>query len=103
MGNLRAKSWGYRHGTRNKFSKRYKTKGIPGTSRYLTTFKRGDYVDVALQSGLVDAMPISVSGFPGSSDPLLIVQVRQVRIRPVGERGPSLHTVAAGILHALRF
>ena len=59
MGNLRAKSWGYRHGTRNKYSKHYKTKGVPAASRYLTTFKRGDYVDVVVDSSIQKGMPYS--------------------------------------------
>eukprot|EP00450_Noctiluca_scintillans_P038177 CAMPEP_0194479688 /NCGR_PEP_ID=MMETSP0253-20130528/2731_1 /TAXON_ID=2966 /ORGANISM="Noctiluca scintillans" /LENGTH=57 /DNA_ID=CAMNT_0039318955 /DNA_START=25 /DNA_END=194 /DNA_ORIENTATION=+ len=57
MGNLRAKPWGYRHGTRNKFSKAYKTKGLPGTSRYLVKFRRGDYVDIVVDPSVQKGMP----------------------------------------------
>uniref|UniRef100_A0A7S0ZSI2 60S ribosomal protein L21 n=1 Tax=Noctiluca scintillans TaxID=2966 RepID=A0A7S0ZSI2_NOCSC len=59
MGNLRAKPWGYRHGTRNKFSKAYKTKGLPGTSRYLVKFRRGDYVDIVVDPSVQKGMPYS--------------------------------------------
>ena len=37
-------SFGKRARTRDKFSKAFKTKGMPGLSRYLATYKRGDYV-----------------------------------------------------------
>merc|ERR1712032_196740 len=50
---------GFRHGTRNKFSKAYKTKGLPGVSRYLTNFKRGDYVDIVVDSSVQKGMPYS--------------------------------------------
>merc|ERR1712183_380705 len=57
MGNTRTKPWGYRHGTRNKFSKKHKCKGMPGVSRYLPVFKRGDYVDIVVDASIQKGMP----------------------------------------------
>eukprot|EP00971_Amphidinium_carterae_P169386 3356138-Amphidinium_carterae.1 len=34
MGNTRTKPWGYRHGTRNKFAKKYRTHGMPAFAKY---------------------------------------------------------------------
>ena len=48
---------GFRGRTRNKFSKAYKTKGLPGISTYLTPFKRGDYVDIKVDSSVQKGMP----------------------------------------------
>mmetsp|Transcript_124227 Transcript_124227/g.351707 ORF Transcript_124227/g.351707 Transcript_124227/m.351707 type:complete len:166 (-) Transcript_124227:74-571(-) len=59
MGATRVISKGYRHGTRNMFSKKYRTKGEPGVSRYLVNFKRGDYVDVVVDSSIQKGMPYS--------------------------------------------
>jgi ribosomal protein L21E len=56
-GNTRVISKGYRHNTRNMFSKKYRTKGEPGCSRYLVNFKRGDYVDVVVDSSIQKGMP----------------------------------------------
>merc|ERR1712050_613162 len=36
-----------------------KTKGMPGASRYLTQFKRGDYVDIVVDSSIQKGMPYS--------------------------------------------
>ncbi|CAE8672641.1 unnamed protein product, partial [Polarella glacialis] len=55
----RAALEGYRHGTRDKYSKKYRTKGLPGLSRYLTTFKRGDYVDIVADSSVQKGLPYS--------------------------------------------
>ena len=48
-------SFGLRARTRDKFSKAFKTKGMPGLSTYLAPFKVGDYVDIkanaAIQKG----------------------------------------------------
>eukprot|EP00448_Togula_jolla_P002869 CAMPEP_0170618034 /NCGR_PEP_ID=MMETSP0224-20130122/26742_1 /TAXON_ID=285029 /ORGANISM="Togula jolla, Strain CCCM 725" /LENGTH=81 /DNA_ID=CAMNT_0010943979 /DNA_START=37 /DNA_END=278 /DNA_ORIENTATION=+ len=57
MGNTRTNPRGYRHGTRQKFSKKYRTKGMPGVSRYLTPFKRGDFVDIVVDSSVQKGMP----------------------------------------------
>ena len=59
MGKLHTISKGYRKGTRNKFSKAYRTKGMPGVSRYLTVFRRGDYVDVVVDPSIQKGMPFS--------------------------------------------
>mmetsp|Transcript_147779 Transcript_147779/g.411540 ORF Transcript_147779/g.411540 Transcript_147779/m.411540 type:complete len:166 (-) Transcript_147779:96-593(-) len=59
MGKLHTISKGYRHGTRDKYSKKYRTKGLPGVSRYLSTFKRGDYVDIVVDSSVQKGMPYS--------------------------------------------
>mmetsp|Transcript_39617 Transcript_39617/g.84643 ORF Transcript_39617/g.84643 Transcript_39617/m.84643 type:complete len:166 (-) Transcript_39617:60-557(-) len=59
MGKLHTISRGYRHGTRNKFAKKFRSKGKPGTSRYLTTFKRGDYVDIVVDPSIQKGMPHS--------------------------------------------
>merc|ERR1711904_295839 len=48
---------GYRHGTRNKFSKKHKSKGMPGVSRYLPVFRRGDYVDIVVDASIQKGMP----------------------------------------------
>ena len=37
---------GRRRGTRYMFSKPYRKKGTIGLTRYLTVYKRGDYVDI---------------------------------------------------------
>uniref|UniRef100_A0A7S4T813 60S ribosomal protein L21 n=1 Tax=Alexandrium monilatum TaxID=311494 RepID=A0A7S4T813_9DINO len=59
MGKLHTISKGYRHGTRDKYAKKYRSKGLPGVSRYLTTFKRGDYVDIVVDSSVQKGMPYS--------------------------------------------
>jgi len=59
MGKLHTISKGYRHGTRNKFAKKYRCKGLPGVSRYLATFKRGDYVDIVVDGSVQKGMPYS--------------------------------------------
>merc|ERR1712060_696849 len=33
--------------------------GMPGTSRYMATFKRGDYVDIVVDSSVQSGMPFS--------------------------------------------
>mmetsp|Transcript_3721 Transcript_3721/g.8135 ORF Transcript_3721/g.8135 Transcript_3721/m.8135 type:complete len:166 (+) Transcript_3721:77-574(+) len=57
MGNTRTKPWGYRHGTRDKFSKKYRTKGMPGLAKYLPVFKKGDYVDIVVDPSIQKGMP----------------------------------------------
>eukprot|EP00928_Gymnodinium_smaydae_P023270 TRINITY_DN1926_c0_g2_i1.p3 TRINITY_DN1926_c0_g2~~TRINITY_DN1926_c0_g2_i1.p3 ORF type:complete len:166 (-),score=56.17 TRINITY_DN1926_c0_g2_i1:256-753(-) len=59
MGATRTNSRGFRHGTRNKFSKAYRTKGMPGVSRYLAVFRRGDYVDIVVDASVQKGMPYS--------------------------------------------
>merc|ERR1719229_2054786 len=52
-------SYGKRAHTRNKFSKAYKTKGMPRLARHLTVFKRGDFVDVKADPSIQKGMPFS--------------------------------------------
>ena len=49
--------YGLRSKTRNKFSKSFRTKGMPNLTRYLTTFKKGDYVDIIADSSIHKGMP----------------------------------------------
>ena len=37
----------------------WRTKGMPGLSRYLTIFRRGDYVDIVVDSSIQKGMPYS--------------------------------------------
>ena len=50
-------SFGYRGQTRTLFKKAFKTKGHCNTSTYLRTFKRGDYVDIKVDSSVHKGMP----------------------------------------------
>ena len=50
-------SFGYRAGTRRLFKKKFGTKGRCHTTTYLRTFKRGDYVDIAVDSSIHKGMP----------------------------------------------
>merc|ERR1711924_200392 len=40
-----------------KFSKKHKCKGMPGVSRYLPVFRRGDYVDIVVDASIQKGMP----------------------------------------------
>ena len=50
-------SYGYRRSTRKKFAKAYKTKGHTRISRYLTTYKVGEYVDIMVDGSEHKGMP----------------------------------------------
>eukprot|EP01034_Spumella_vulgaris_P036789 gene36789-45388_t len=50
-------SFGYRARTRTLFKKAFKTKGRCPTTTYLRTFKRGDYVDIKVDSSIHKGMP----------------------------------------------
>eukprot|EP01039_Chlorochromonas_danica_P004242 gene4242-4661_t len=50
-------SFGYRAATRTLFKKAYKTKGAPHTKVFLRNFKRGDYVDIKVDSSVHKGMP----------------------------------------------
>ncbi|CAE7681308.1 RPL21 [Symbiodinium microadriaticum] len=50
-------SFGYRGRTRHLFKKDFKTKGRPNTTTFLRTFKRGDYVDIKVDSSVHKGMP----------------------------------------------
>jgi large subunit ribosomal protein L21e len=49
--------FGLRSKTRQKFSKAFGTRGVPSVSRYLTIFKKGDYVDVYADASIHKGMP----------------------------------------------
>merc|ERR1712221_27838 len=48
---------GYRRGTRDMFSRKYKTKGVEHLSTYLTTYKMGDIVDIKGNGAFQKGMP----------------------------------------------
>lgn len=50
-------SFGFRARTRDKFAKAFRTRGVAGLSRYLTPLKRGDYVDIKVDSSQHKGMP----------------------------------------------
>jgi len=50
-------SFGYRAATRTLFKKAFKTKGRPHTQVLLRPFKRGDYVDIKVDSSVHKGMP----------------------------------------------
>ena len=50
-------SFGYRAQTRTLFKKAYKTNGRCHTKTMLTTFKRGDYVDIKVDPSIHKGMP----------------------------------------------
>jgi len=53
------RSKGYRRDTRGKFKKDFKQAKIPLTSTILNQYKRGDYVDIAVDSSIHKGMPHS--------------------------------------------
>merc|ERR1712216_206252 len=53
-------SYGYRAGTRDLFTKKYKKRGMPNLTRYLTTFKAGDYVNVVGDPAIQKSLPHKV-------------------------------------------
>mmetsp|Transcript_42169 Transcript_42169/g.83845 ORF Transcript_42169/g.83845 Transcript_42169/m.83845 type:complete len:161 (+) Transcript_42169:50-532(+) len=50
-------SFGYRAATRTLFKKAFKTNGRCHTTTYLRNFKRGDYVDIKVDSSIHKGMP----------------------------------------------
>eukprot|EP00607_Mallomonas_marina_P007697 CAMPEP_0182416408 /NCGR_PEP_ID=MMETSP1167-20130531/696_1 /TAXON_ID=2988 /ORGANISM="Mallomonas Sp, Strain CCMP3275" /LENGTH=160 /DNA_ID=CAMNT_0024589135 /DNA_START=18 /DNA_END=500 /DNA_ORIENTATION=+ len=50
-------SFGYRAATRTLFKKKFKTKGRCHSTTYLRTLKRGDYVDIKVDSSQHKGMP----------------------------------------------
>ena len=50
-------SKGYRAGTRSKFSKAFRRHGAIRMSNYLTTFKKGEYVDIKVDGAIHKGMP----------------------------------------------
>eukprot|EP01062_Namystynia_karyoxenos_P010957 TRINITY_DN13920_c0_g1_i2.p2 TRINITY_DN13920_c0_g1~~TRINITY_DN13920_c0_g1_i2.p2 ORF type:complete len:166 (+),score=72.28 TRINITY_DN13920_c0_g1_i2:2-499(+) len=51
------KGYGYRSKTRDLFSKRFKTRGMPNQTRYLTNFKCGDVVNVIGDPAIHKSLP----------------------------------------------
>ncbi|KAM0676579.1 hypothetical protein BDAP_002875 [Binucleata daphniae] len=51
------KSHGFRSGTRKKFKKQIRHKGMPNISTYLQNYKIGDYVDIYVNSAVNKSMP----------------------------------------------
>eukprot|EP01065_Artemidia_motanka_P011753 TRINITY_DN163_c0_g1_i2.p2 TRINITY_DN163_c0_g1~~TRINITY_DN163_c0_g1_i2.p2 ORF type:complete len:166 (+),score=68.84 TRINITY_DN163_c0_g1_i2:109-606(+) len=51
------KGYGYRSKTRDLLAKKYKTKGMPNLTRYLTNYKVGDYVNVVGDSAIHKSLP----------------------------------------------
>ncbi len=52
-------AYGYRSGTRHKFSKAFRTRGAIRISKTLTTYKIGDYVDILVDASIHKGMPYS--------------------------------------------
>lgn len=50
-------SFGQRAQTRTLFKKKFGTKGMPNVTTYLRQFKRGDYVDIKVNSAVHKGMP----------------------------------------------
>ena len=50
-------SFGYRNCTRRLFKKKFGTKGRCHTTTFLTNYKRGDYVDIKVDSSIHKGMP----------------------------------------------
>merc|ERR1711915_224702 len=48
---------GYRRQTRKRFSQPYRKRGLPNTSTYLQSYKRGDYVDIKVNPAIHKGMP----------------------------------------------
>lgn len=52
-------SFGKRARTRQKYSKPFRMSGMPAVSRYLVTYKKGDYVDIICDPSIQKGMPYS--------------------------------------------
>uniref|UniRef100_H2ZGI4 Large ribosomal subunit protein eL21 n=1 Tax=Ciona savignyi TaxID=51511 RepID=H2ZGI4_CIOSA len=51
---------GYRRGTRYMFSKKFRTRGMIGLTKYLTVYKKGDIVDIKGDGAVQKGMPHKV-------------------------------------------
>ena len=51
-----------------RFSKAFKTKGLPALARYLTTYKRGDLVDIKADPSIQVGMPCALRGTSNHAD-----------------------------------
>merc|ERR1711890_24475 len=48
---------GFKHGTRNKFTKPFRTNGVIKMANYLTEHKIGEYVDILVDSAIHKGLP----------------------------------------------
>ncbi len=55
-----AHSFGYRAGTRHLFHRGFRKHGVPRMATYLTKYKKGDFVDVVINSACHKGMPHKV-------------------------------------------
>lgn len=79
------RSKGYRSNTRSKFKKDYKESKIPQTSTLLHQYKRGDYVDIKVDSAVHKGMPHST--YVGSTGRVYAVFKNSVGIAMTKQRG----------------
>ncbi|KAI5190513.1 large subunit ribosomal protein L21e [Nematocida sp. AWRm77] len=79
------RSKGYRKATRGKFKKDYKQSKIPQTSTLLHQYKRGDYVDINVDSAVHKGMPHST--YVGSTGRVYAVFKNSVGIALTKQRG----------------
>merc|ERR1712228_737577 len=83
---------GYRRGTRDMFSRAYKTKGVEHLSTYLKVYKIGDIVDIkgngAFQKGMPHKSYHGKTGrvFNVSKHALGVIVNKRVRGRIIGKR-----------------
>eukprot|EP00614_Pseudopedinella_elastica_P001603 CAMPEP_0172595174 /NCGR_PEP_ID=MMETSP1068-20121228/14752_1 /TAXON_ID=35684 /ORGANISM="Pseudopedinella elastica, Strain CCMP716" /LENGTH=161 /DNA_ID=CAMNT_0013393607 /DNA_START=126 /DNA_END=611 /DNA_ORIENTATION=+ len=72
-------SFGYRARTRDMFSRPFRTKGMIKLSTYMTTYKRGDYVDIKCNPAQHKGMPHK--GFHGRTGIVYNVTKRAVGVK----------------------
>lgn len=84
-------SFGYRAQTRTLFKKDFRTKGRCPTTTYLRNFKRGDYVDIKVDSSIHKGMPFKF--YHGRTGVVFNVNKRAIGVQVnklVGERFPLI-------------
>ena len=85
-------SKGYRAGTRKKFSKPFRKHGKIQMSNYLTTFKRGEYVDIKVDGAIHKGMPHhtyhgrTVKVFNVNPRAVGVIVHKRVRYRKIAKR-----------------
>mmetsp|Transcript_10927 Transcript_10927/g.11347 ORF Transcript_10927/g.11347 Transcript_10927/m.11347 type:complete len:160 (-) Transcript_10927:64-543(-) len=72
-------SFGYRGGTRRLFKKKFHTKGRPNTSTFLRNYKRGDYVDIKVDSSVHKGMPFKF--YHGRTGVVFNINKRAIGVR----------------------
>ena len=72
-------AFGYRAHTRTLFKKAFKTNGRCPTTTYLRTFKRGDYVDIKVDSSVHKGMPFKY--YHGRTGVVFNVTKRAIGVR----------------------